>query len=95
MTVLCVNCKWHHIEKQYEYIDFFLFWKQIYRTNLTHRCFHPSSVSEKQNFITGEVEKYYFTCDQMRGENPCGPQGILKKPCGTQGVLFESKEDTN
>ena len=74
MTVFCVNCKWHCLGMSYE--------------GTTHKCLHPTSVEEKVNVVTGEVIKYSWSCDTMRG-----PSAERSGLCGPQAKDFQPKED--
>ena len=48
------------------------------------RCTHPLSELVKTNYVDGEVEKVWPTCQESR-------QGKITNYCGCEGRLWEEK----
>ena len=65
MQAICINCKWHHLEKSFE--------------GISHRCYHPTSASSHIDLVTGKATVNTRSCDHMRSPRAyglCGQKGI-------------------
>lgn len=66
MKAICINCKWHRLEKSFE--------------GTSHRCYHPTSASEHMDLVTGKVTVNTRSCGTMRNPTAaahglCGEKG--------------------